>query len=185
MDDKRQPSTRPETSDSSPAIPPLSVPSVLLDGFITGIIGAGVVAAWFLLLDTIQHDPLWTPSLIGTVLFKGAHAAAGHVAIDPGMVAAYTLVHHAAFIGVGVVASFLVSEIERIPPLGIALVFFFVFFETAFQIFLLAIGGPLLGGIAFWGVAVANLLAAAAMAAYLWYRHPRIHVHFNRIWHEE
>lgn len=168
------------------SIPPLSVPTTLMEGFITGIIGAGVVAAWFLLLDTIQNVPLWTPSLLGTVLFKGADAATNHHAVDPGMVAAYTLVHHAAFIGVGLVASFLVSEIERIPPLGIALVFLFVFFETAFQIFLLAMGGPLLGSsIAFWGVAVANLLAATAMAAYLWYRHPRILTHFNRIWHEE
>ena len=173
------------TPAETPPIPPLSVPTTLMEGFITGIIGAGVVAAWFLLLDTIQHVPLWTPSLLGTVLFKGAAAAARHQEVDPGMVAAYTLVHHAAFIGVGIVASFLVSEIERIPPLGIALVFLFVFFETAFQIFLLAMGGPLLGGIAFWGVAVANLLAAAAMAAYLWYRHPRVLTHFNRIWHEE
>ena len=166
-------------------VPPLSVPTTLMEGFITGLIGAGVVAAWFLLLDTIQHVPLWTPSLLGTVLFKGPAAAAGHQSVDPGMVAAYTLVHHAAFIGVGLVASFLVSEIERIPPLGIALVFLFVFFETAFQIFLLAMGEPLLGGIAFWGVAVANLLAAAAMAASPWYRHPRILTHFNRIWNED
>ena len=163
----------------------LSVPTTLMEGFITGIIGAGIVAAWFLLLDTIQNEPLWTPSLLGTVLFKGTDAAVGHHQVDPGMVAAYTLVHHAAFIGVGLVASFLVAEIERIPPLGIALVFLFIFFETAFQIFLLAVGGPLLGGIAFWGVALANLLAAAGMAAYLWYRHPRILFHFNRIWHEE
>lgn len=174
-----------ETRDERQPIPPLSVPTTLMEGFITGIIGAGIVAAWFLLLDTIQNVPLWTPSLLGTVLFKGTDAAVAHQQVDPGMVAAYTLVHHAAFIGVGLVASFLVSEIERIPPLGIALVFLFVFFETAFQIFLLAVGGPLLGGIAFWGVALANLLAAAGMAAYLWYRHPRILFHFNRIWHEE
>lgn len=174
-----------ETRDERQPIPPLSVPTILMEGFITGIIGAGIVAAWFLLLDTIQNVPLWTPSLLGTVLFKGTEAAVAHQQVDPGMVAAYTLVHHAAFIGVGLVASFLVSEIERIPPLGIALIFLFVFFETAFQIFLLAVGGPLLGGIAFWGVALANLLAAAGMAAYLWYRHPRILFHFNRIWHEE
>jgi hypothetical protein len=170
-------------SEERQGLPPLSIPTTLMEGFITGIIGAGVVAAWFLLLDTIQHVPLWTPSLLGTVLFKGADAAASHSQVDPGMVAAYTLVHHAAFIGVGIIASFLVSEIERIPPLGIALVFLFVFFETAFQIFLLAMGEPLLGGV--WGVAIALLLAAAAMGAYLWYRHPAVLTHFSRIWHEE
>lgn len=174
-------------SSSRPIAPPLSVPTILTEGFITGIIGAGVVAAWFLLLDTFQHEPLYTPSLLGTVLFKGASAAGGHHEVDPGMVAAYTIVHHVAFVGVGIVASFLVAEMEHIPPLGIALLFLFVFFETAFHIFLLAVGGPLLGdsGIAFWGVAIANLLAAGAMAGYLWYRHPRLLVYFNRIWDED
>lgn len=167
-----------------PSPPPLKVSAIMTEGFLTGIIGAGIVAAWFLLLDAIQHEPLYTPSLLGTVLFKGPEAAAGHIAIDPGMVAAYTIVHHVAFIGVGIVASFLVTEMERIPPLGIALLFLFVFFETAFHIFMLAVGQPLLGGIAFWGVAIANLLAAAGMAAWLWYRHPRMLVHFNRIWDE-
>lgn len=165
-----------------PARPPAA--AVLFEGFLTGMIGAGIVAAWFLFVDLIQHGPLYTPSLLGTVLFKGSEAAAGHVAIDPGMVAAYTIVHHLAFVGVGVVASFLVTEMERTPPLGIALVFLFVFFETAFHIYMIAIGQGVLGAIAFWGVAVANLLAAAGMAAVLWYRHPRALTHFNRIWEE-
>ena len=169
-------------ADPAP-FPPLTVSSVLIEGLITGIIGAGIVAAWFLLLDTITQQPLWTPSLLGTVLFRGPEAAAvNHATIDPGMVAAYTIVHHLAFIVVGVLASFLVSEMERIPPLGIALLFLFVFTETAFLIFVLAIGGPLLEGISLWGVAVANLLAATGMAGYLWYRHPRILMHLEKIW---
>lgn len=167
---------------AEPAVPALSVPTILVEGFIAGVIGAGIVAAWFLLLDAVQREPLYTPSLLGTVLFLGPDAASDHAAIDPGMVAAYTIVHHAAFILVGIVASFLVTEMERVPPLGIALLFLFVFFETAFHIFMLAVGQPLLGEIAFWGVALANLLAAAGMAAYLWYRHPRLVSHFNRIW---
>jgi hypothetical protein len=175
------------SAPSRPIAPPLSVTTILTEGFITGLIGAGIVAAWFLLLDTIQHEPLYTPSLLGTVLFKGAAAAQGHTQVDPGMVAAYTIVHHLAFVAVGLVASFLVAEMERIPPLGIALFFLFVFFEVAFLIFMVAVGEPLLGeqGIAFWGVAVANLLAAAGMAGYLWFRHPRLLIHFNRIWDED
>lgn len=172
-------------TSARPIAPPLNVPTILTEGFIAGIIGAGIVALWFLLLDWMQRVPLYTPSLLGTVLFKGADAASEHTRIDPGMVAAYTIVHHIAFVGVGIVASFLVTEMERIPPLGIALLFLFVFFETGFHIFMLAIGQPLLGAIAFWGVAVANLLAAGGMAAYLWYRHPRLLIHFDRIWDEE
>lgn len=179
----------PDSPRSRTPAPPLSVATVLTEGFITGIIGAGIVAAWFLLLDTIQHEALYTPSLLGTVLFQGPDAAremlSDGVEIVPGMVAAYTIVHHVAFILVGILASFMVTEIQRVPPLGIALLFLFIFFETAFHIFMLAVGAPLLGGIAFWGVAVANLLAATGMAAYLWYRHPRLLVHFERIWHEE
>lgn len=168
--------------ESVPKAPPLTASTILVEGFITGVIGAGIVAAWFLLLDSIMHEPLYTPSLLGTVLFEGAGAAANHIEIDPGMVAAYTIVHHVAFIVVGIIASFLVTEIQRVPPLGIALLFLFVFFETGFLIFVLSIGDPLLGGISLWGVAVANLLAATGMAAYLWYRHPRFLLHFQKIW---
>ncbi|MDX1622931.1 MAG: hypothetical protein R3199_03005 [Gemmatimonadota bacterium] len=168
--------------ESVPKAPPLSASTVLIEGFITGVIGAGIVAAWFLLIDTFMHQPLYTPSLLGTVLFEGADAAANHGTIDPGMVAAYTIVHHVAFIVVGIIASFLVTEIQRVPPLGIALLFLFIFFETGFLIFVLSIGDPLLGGISLWAVAVANLLAATGMAAYLWYRHPRFLVHFQKIW---
>ena len=167
-----------------PITPPLNVATILTEGFIAGIVGAGIVALWFLFLDWVQREPLYTLSLLGTLLFKGADAAVGHESVDPGMVAAYTIVHHVAFVVVGVIASYLVTEMERVPPLGIALVFLFVSFETGFHIFMLAVGQPLLGAIAFWGVAVANLLAAGGMAAYLWYRHPRLLVHFDRIWDE-
>lgn len=173
----------PDRRAGSTSAPPPTISTVLIEGFITGIIGAGVVAAWFLLLDTLTHQPLWTPSLLGTVLFRGPEAAvANHAVIDPGMVAGYTIVHHLAFMVVGVLASFLISEMKRIPPLGIALLFLFVFVETGFLIFVLSIGEPLLEGISLWAVAVANLLAATAMAGYLWYRQPRILAHFERIW---
>ena len=173
-----------DTPETRPARSRLSVAAILFEGFITGMIGAGIVAVWFLLIDVIQHEALYTPSLLGTVLFKGPAAAHDHTAIDPGMVAAYTIVHHLAFVGVGIVASFLVTEMERTPPLGIALLFLFIFFETAFHIYMIAIGQGLLGAIAFWGVAVANLLAAGGMAAVLWFRHPAALSHFNRIWDE-
>src|SRR5512137_911176 len=45
---------------------------VLEDGFFAGIIGAGLVAAWYLLLDLINQRPLYTPSMLGAVLFRGA-----------------------------------------------------------------------------------------------------------------
>ena len=44
---------------------------VYFDGFIAGIIGAAVVAIWFLFLDTVSGLPFYAPTVLGTALFLG------------------------------------------------------------------------------------------------------------------
>ncbi len=46
---------------------------VYLEGIIAGVIGAATIAIWFLILDTIDSRPLYTPSVLGTVLFGGGN----------------------------------------------------------------------------------------------------------------
>jgi hypothetical protein len=45
-----------------------STVAVLEDGILTGIVGAAVVAIWFLILDTARGQMLITPSLLGIVI---------------------------------------------------------------------------------------------------------------------
>ncbi|MGH8069924.1 MAG: hypothetical protein ACRERE_32715, partial [Candidatus Entotheonellia bacterium] len=41
------------------------------EGFVAGLIGAATIMAWFLILDAIQGRPLYTPTVLGTALFRG------------------------------------------------------------------------------------------------------------------
>jgi hypothetical protein len=112
---------------------------ILEDGFFCGVIGAGVVALWYLVLDTIAGHPLYTPSLLGSLLFQKG-ASLSNVTVQPAIVAWYTAVHTVAFLIVGVIASWMAAHFERFPTVGIAMLFLFVIFETAFFIFALAVG---------------------------------------------
>ena len=42
------------------------------EGFVAGLIGAATIAVWFLILDMIQGRPLYTPTVLGTALFRGS-----------------------------------------------------------------------------------------------------------------
>src|SRR5262245_14707851 len=41
------------------------------DGIVAGVIGAAAIALWFLIVDTFNGRPLYTPTVLGTALFKG------------------------------------------------------------------------------------------------------------------
>ena len=154
---------------------------ILEDGFFCGVLGAFVVALWYLVLDSLAGHPLFTPSLLGSLLFrKGVELS--NVTVQPAVVAWYTAVHALAFLGVGMVSSWLAAQFEKFPAVGIAILFLFVIFWTAFFVFAVAVGTTILGTLGLWTVAVANLLAAAAMAGYLWWRHPSAVRNMREIW---
>ena len=157
---------------------------ILEDGFFCGVLGAGIVALWYLVLDSIAGRPLYTPSLLGTFLFKGPVDMAT-VTVQPEIVAWYTAVHFLAFLGVGMVAAWLAAHFERFPAVGIAILFLFVIFETSFFIFALTVGKHLLGTLGMWTIAVANLLAAAGMAFFLHRRHPSALRNMQQIWEDQ
>lgn len=46
------------------------------EGIVAGLIGAATIAIWFLILDTIQGRPLYTPTVLGIALFRGGAALA-------------------------------------------------------------------------------------------------------------
>jgi hypothetical protein len=94
----------------------------------------------------------------------------------------YTAVHAFAFLVVGMIAAGLAAQFEKLPSVGIAMLFLFVVFEAAFFFFAIAVGRNILGVLGLWSVAVANLLAAGAMAGYLWWKHPSAVRNMKAIW---
>ncbi len=146
---------------------------VLREGFVAGLIGAGAVALWFLIIDAIAGRPFFTPAMLGSAVFWSVRDPA-LVVIEYSRIIGYTMIHVSAFIVVGVVAAALAAEVEVAPPTLYLLVVFFAVFEFGFYVTVAIIAQPLLGSLAWWNVAIGNAIAAYGMGYYLWRQHPKI-----------
>jgi hypothetical protein len=136
----------------------------LFDAFYAGAIGGSTVALFFLAADLLDGQPLFTPSLMGSVLFLGI-SAEDVTKVHLGAVAYFSLVHFAACLGVGTLVTSLVHEIELYSRHPVAvLVVLFAIIEV---VFLLVVSLEMPGVIARLGivrVGIANLLAAGSMS---------------------
>lgn len=150
--------------------------AVYIEGGIAGFIGATILASWFLLLDTLNGRPFYTPTLLGSALFRSNHAAweLQTIGVSLEMTLMYTWVHLLIFIAVGGVASWLLYYAESNANLGFAILLLFVIFVFGFVGVAFLVAEPVLGLLAWPAVLVGNLLAAAGMASYLFYRHRSI-----------
>lgn len=151
----------------------MDVPRILREGFLAGLIGAAAVAVWFLLVDTIAGRPFFTPAMLGSAVFWGARDP-GAIEIAFPAVVGYTMIHVLAFLVVGVVAAAMASIVESFPSTLFLVVVFFAIFEFGFYLVVAIMARPLLGALAWWAVAVGNLIAALGMGYYLWRLHPSI-----------
>lgn len=147
-----------------------------LEGMVSGIIGATVLAIWFLILDVIQGRPLYTPTVLGTALFgtEQSLSAPGTIVQSLEMTFAFTWIHGLVFIVIGSAASFLIGLAEKNPNLGFGILLLFVVLEFGFIFAALLFAEPVLHVFAWPAVFVGNLLAATAMGVYFWYRHPNL-----------
>ena len=144
--------------------------SVLREGIVAGLIGATVVAVWFLLFDLARGRPLLTPGLLGAAVFEGVTDPSG-LRITAGHVLGYTVVHGLAFIAFGVVAASLMAVSEREPALFVGFVILFACFEVFFFGVVGALGKSVLGALVWWSILIGNLLASVAMLWYLFRAH--------------
>src|SRR5205814_5736567 len=139
--------------------------SVLKEGIVAGLIGASVVAMWFLLLDVARGRPLFTPGLLGAAVFQ-ALTDPSTLRITAGPVLGYTILHGLAFIAFGVVAASIMAVSEREPALFVGFVILFACFEVFFFAMVQVFGLSKTGELTWWSVLIGNLLASVAM---LWY----------------
>lgn len=146
---------------------------VLRDGVVAGLIGAAVVAVWFLVLDVGRGRPLLTPALLGSAVFQGLTDPEALV-IAPTPILLYTILHGVAFIGFGVIAAALVMAAEREPAMLIAFVILFAGFEAFFIGAVAALGRSMLGALVWWAILAGNLLASVAMITYFCATHRRL-----------
>ena len=166
------------TSVDTPYPPALDVSRLYREGMVAGVLGAAGVAVWFLVLDALAGRPLWTPTVIGTALFRqGAGLdAPATLPVSLEMVWMFTWVHGLVFAALGGIAARLLGHVERHPSSGFGVLLLFVFFQFAFIAAATVFAAPVLRALSAWSILVANLIAAAAMTAYLRHRHPDLRV---------
>ena len=144
--------------------------SVLREGVVAGLIGAAVVAVWFLVFDTLRGQPFLTPGLLGAFVFYGVNTPIG---LTPAFwpILGYTVLHGLAFVAFGVMAAAILAVSEREPTLFVAFVILFACFEVFFFGVLGALGQSIAGALVWWAVLIGNLLASVAMLGYLFRAH--------------
>lgn len=151
--------------------------SLAQEGMIAGLIGAATVALWFLVVDALAGRPLYTPTVLGTALFRrGAAPPLAEVMPNLEMVWMFTWVHGLVFLAIGGAVAWLLGYIERHPSVGFGILMLFVFFEFGFIAAAMLFAQPILHALAWPAVLVANTLAATTMGGYFWLRHRNLHV---------
>jgi hypothetical protein len=144
---------------------------LIFDSIYSGAIGGSVIALFFLVADTIFAQPLFTPSLIGTVLFTHAPPeAVTEVRLD--MVAYMSIVHFASFGALGVMISLLCRStgLTGRHPLLVAGVLFAILTGAFMAAGLVAMPG-ILGVIGVPEILLANASTALTMAFFLRWAH--------------
>ena len=137
----------------------------LREGIIAGLIGAAIVAAWFLIYDAARGQPLRTPTLLGAAALQGMRDPSG-VAVSPGLVAQYTVLHGVLFAMFGVLVAYLIASAQSQPSRLLIVFIALMSFEVAFLAVLTWWAHPVVNALGWWTILVANALAAGGMLVY-------------------
>ena len=165
------------TQTDATTIPESRTTALYQEGLVAGLVGAATIALWFLILDSLSGRPLYTPTVLGTALFRrGGTTPLSEILPNLEMVLMFTWVHGLVFVAIGGIVARLLALAERQPSVGFGILMLFVFFEFGFIVAAMFFAEPILHALAWPAVLVANILAAAAMGGYFWLRHPNLSV---------
>jgi hypothetical protein len=153
-------------------------PAVITDGLLAGLAGGLTIAVWFFAYDLVMGRAFYTPTVLGAAVFRGSAGLESPATLAPtlDLVLPFTWLHLMVFCIIGGVASYLLSIAERDANYGFGVLLLFVVFEFGFVLTSQVIAESVLDALAWPAVLTGNLLAAAAMAAVLWRRHPRLDI---------
>jgi hypothetical protein len=137
------------------------------------VLGALAVALWFLIVDVVAGNALHTPALLGAIVSRASDPVAA--ADGPSrlmFVALYTPIHFILFALFGVIVVFLMHRAQKRPSVLMLALLLFAAFEAGFTGLVAMLAQTALGGLAWYQVAIGNLIAVAVMAWYVVKRHP-------------
>lgn len=150
------------------------------EGVYAGIIGATAIAVWFAVIDIVSGKPLHTPSILGA----GLISVLGKPPMMPDTVAfhvfIYTIFHYLVFAIVGIIIAQIVHQAERTPAVLAGFLIAFVAFELGAIGITTLFTETALGGMAWYQIFLANLLAAGLMFWFMYRRHPSLKSDLDR-----
>ncbi|HEU4880261.1 MAG TPA: hypothetical protein VFT21_12445 [Gemmatimonadaceae bacterium] len=150
------------------------------EGVLAGIIGATSIVVWFAIIDILGAHPFHTPDILGA----GLISVLGKPPMMPDTlvfrVFIYTVFHYAAFAIVGIIIAQIVHQSARTPAILAGFLIAFVAFELGAIGLTTLFTESTLGGMAWYQIFLANLLAAALMFWFMWRRHPALRGDIDR-----
>jgi hypothetical protein len=146
--------------------------NTIREGIYAGVLSATAIAIWLFIVDSIERHPFFTPDVLGSGLlrFLGAPRMSDTVALH---VTVYTIFHYVAFAVIGIIVAWIVHQARRTPAILAGFLITFVIVEGGFYGLAAMLSvTTTLGGIAWYQIMVANLLASLVMFSFMWMRHP-------------
>ncbi|MEO6864812.1 MAG: hypothetical protein ABI229_05120 [Gemmatimonadaceae bacterium] len=153
--------------------------STIREGIYAGVLSATAIALWLFIVDSIERHAFFTPDVLGSGLmrFLGAPRMSDTMAVH---VTFYTVFHYVAFAVIGIIVAWIVHQARRTPAILAGFLITFVVFEFGFYgLAAVLSANSVLGGIAWYQIMVANLLASIVMFMFMWMRHPELKRQFT------
>jgi hypothetical protein len=153
--------------------------SAVREGLAVGLLGAVIVAVWYVIWDLASGRPLYTFNALGGILLQG-DVNPGARGLDPGAVGGFVVLHVALFVLLGIGLAFLAHLASRNIALRmgvwLGLVVSFLFLTGLVYMLNTSTGDRL----PLWEVLGGGILGVTAMGWYLWRRHPRLRGSFDQ-----
>jgi hypothetical protein len=150
------------------------------EGVYAGLIGATAIVVWFAIIDIVAGTPFRTPNVLGS----GLISVLGKPPMMPDTVGfhvfIYTIFHYVAFLVVGIIMARIVHQSARTPAVLAGFLIAFVAFELGAIGLTTVLTESALGGMAWYQIFIANLLAAGGMFWYMWRTHPDLRADIDR-----
>ena len=136
-------------------------------GILAGIVGAALLAVWFLIVDLLHGHPLFTPTLLMRALLSGGVSPAEPVEPSVALTLMFTALHGLVFAAIGFTLAEFLRRFDLVHSRALMLVLLFSALCVAFFTF-----GPIFAvvgshGITMQNAFIGNALAAFGMAGYL------------------
>jgi NhaP-type Na+/H+ and K+/H+ antiporter len=145
--------------------------STLREGLLTGLIGAVVVAVWYLAYDLGRGQPGYTPNLLGQV-FVARDTMPAVRTIMPQAIADYSVLHVGVFLLLGILLAWLTHMAIRNPALRMGMWLGLVITFLLFLGLLFMLYSATDQRFPWWSALGGSILGIGSMGLYLWRRHP-------------